>query len=128
MKKLILAILLMLVSTSAMAEWTLINSDGELNTYVDLYTIRKNGNKVKMWTLLDYKTARSLSTQSYSSMKMQYEYDCKNETGRILFISAYSGNMGSETAILPHSSVSSADPIIPDSIDQIRWRIACGKQ
>ncbi len=128
MHKLLISILLILVSTSVMAEWTLIDSNDETNTYVDLNTIRKIGNKVKIWSLLDHKTARALSSQSYSSMKIHYEYDCKNETGRLLFITAYSGKMGTETPILPQSADSSADPIIPDSIDQSRFEIACGKK
>ena len=55
MHKAILMMLLAVVSSSAMAEWTVVNENKEFIQYADLATIRKLGNKVKMWGLNDYK-------------------------------------------------------------------------
>ena len=53
-----LFLILTLVSTSAMAEWTLVGAnDLGITTYVDLDTIHKAGNTFKMWSLYDYKIA-----------------------------------------------------------------------
>jgi hypothetical protein len=60
MKKLLLTILLALVSISAMAEWTKIDETANAIQYIDLSTVLRHGNKVKMWSLVDYKTAKIL--------------------------------------------------------------------
>jgi hypothetical protein len=56
MKKLLL-ILMLVVSSSAMAEWVWVGKSEGFTTYVDPTTVRKSGNKVKLWRLTDYKTA-----------------------------------------------------------------------
>ena len=96
MKKLILAIALTAVSPSVMAEWTLIavNSDYGLNVYVDYATIRRNGDKVKMWRLYDYKTVQTGIRREWLSDITQQEFDCQNESSKILATSWYSRNMG----------------------------------
>ena len=43
--KLLIAALLAVFSTNVLAEWTRVDDD----TYVDLSTIRKSGDRVKMW-------------------------------------------------------------------------------
>ena len=51
MHKATLMMLLSVVSSSAVAEWTLVQTGKESNEYVDLATIRTSGNLAKMWTL-----------------------------------------------------------------------------
>ncbi len=43
--------ILAVVSSSAAAEWTLVQTGKQSNEYVDLATIRTSGNLSKMWTL-----------------------------------------------------------------------------
>jgi len=51
MPKAILIILLTVVSSSAMAEWVKVSEDKLVTAYADPTTIRKLGDKVKMWAL-----------------------------------------------------------------------------
>ena len=55
MKKLLLTLILAVMSSSAMAEWIAIHQDEEISTYANPATMRKSGNKVKMWVLFDQK-------------------------------------------------------------------------
>ena len=91
MKKLLLIFILVIVSNSAMAEWVeLGTSQDETGTiYANPATIRKSGNKVKMWDLTDYKTAQEVTGKQYMSSKSQIEYDCKEEQTRLLFANTY---------------------------------------
>jgi len=57
MRKAILAILLAVASSSAAAEWVEVDSDETLTFYINPTTIRRDGNLVRMWELLEYKTA-----------------------------------------------------------------------
>ena len=58
MKKLLLMLMLFSISTSVMAEWTALkwsHEDGGLTLFVDYTTIRKEGDIVKMFSLVDFK-------------------------------------------------------------------------
>lgn len=131
MLKLFLMILLAVVNSSAAAGWVKVaESDSETNTlYVDLATIRKAGHRVKMWTLLDNKTANTINGKSYISSKSHVGFDCKEEQWRMLYISYYSGNMGGGETVYVDSSSNPGEwiPIEPENSVRNAWEIACKK-
>lgn len=128
MKKYIFAMILMLTSTALMAEWKVISINEESTTYVDTKTIRRNGSQVKMWTLRDYQIPQNEGSGSYYSSKNQMVFDCKNESFKILGYYDYSGNMGNGNSvdyyIYPNPR---SIPIVPKTIVEREWEIACGK-
>jgi hypothetical protein len=131
MKKLTLLLLLM-ISTSVFAEWTEVSSDGaNMTGYVDLGTIKKKGHKVKMWSLSDFKTVQISKADNtrYLSSVSHYEYDCEEETGRQLDIYWYSSNMRRGEIVYSVPNIKDeAGSIIPDSIGEIDFKIACSKK
>jgi len=130
MKKLLLTLLLILVNTSAMAEWSVLSQDDNgigITVYVDLATIRKSGDKIKMWGLTDYKSAMESAEGRYLSKKSRWEYDCKEEQMRLLAMSTYSKNMGSGKILFLGSALLVWDPVVPGSIEEKFWRAACDK-
>jgi hypothetical protein len=107
-----------------MAEWVPIGDNGNGATiYVDPATIRKAGNKAKMWVMNDYET---MQNNEVLSQKIQYEFDCQNETGAILAVLSFPGSMGSGQG---RSSYKRSDsmPFSPGSVGDNYWKIACGK-
>ena len=131
MKRLLIGLMLLMTAGAANAEWTLIGSSGdEFIQYVDLATIRRNGNLVKMWDLADFKTVqKSAAGESYLSNKIQTEYDCKEEKSRSLAFTWFSGKMGSGKVVVSNGNVRDEwSPIGPGSIAEALWKIACGKQ
>lgn len=54
MKKIIL-LMLLVTSTNTMAEWATVGTFYGDNYYYDTQSIVRNGNKVKIWSLFDYK-------------------------------------------------------------------------
>ena len=92
MKRLTLLLLLM-VSTNVFAEWTRLSesADGDMTIYTDLGTIKRKGHKVKMWSLDDFKTVRESDGYRRLSAMSRYEYDCEEETSRLLDFLWYSG-------------------------------------
>jgi len=132
MKKLLLTLMLFVVSSSAVAEWTLVQTGKESNEYVDLATIRTSGNLSKMWTLTNIsKNIKNIRVGEKSfTVKAVHEYDCKKPQSRLLFAEWYNDYMG--TGRIDHSSKSPNSKwkaVIPGSnnIKEIRWKIACGK-
>ena len=118
--------LLAVVSSSAAAEWIQVDFDGNVTAYADLSSIRKEGDKVKMWNLIDYKTVRA--GNPYMSIRGQSEFDCRRERMRSLFLSFYSRNMGRGHVVDSDDDPARWRRVAPGSIDDSLWQIACGKR
>ena len=135
MKKII--VLLLLASSNlpmtVFAEWTKVgwSDDGEKTAYIDFQSLRKNGNKVKMWQLLDYKTVQIFPKDNtrHLSMLKRNEYDCSDETDRHLDMFWYSENMKEGEIVFSYPNMK-IEPraIIPGSIDETLFKRVCGKK
>ena len=131
LKRLLLITLLVMSGGPVYAEWVELGHTEGVNgftVYVDLDTIRRKGELVKIWALRDYKTIRTGAGGLFLSGKDQYEYDCAEEHTRVLAFTEFSGNMGSGNLVHSNSVEGKWEPVIPGSIDQGLWKIACGKK
>ena len=124
MKKLILVLLLL--STHALADWTRVDRNDDLDAYVDPATIHKQANIVNMWALLDYKTAHQWSDYLlYWSMKTQKEFDC--DAGQVHTLNSvfHFEHMGNGQSVYTVPGGTSWRPLPADSIDAILCKFAC---
>ena len=130
MYKIVGAILSAVVSAGAMAEWGNVGSNDVGTAYVDRSTIRRNGGVVKMWTLIDYASAKNESGRSsnYLSTKALYEYDCDGENVRTIYSLNHSGHMGNGEPLNKYDQATKWEPVPPGSFSQIQLKIACGKK
>jgi hypothetical protein len=130
MARLLLITLLVLSSGPAYAEWVAIGEDAQegVTLYVDLYTVRRNEDLVKMWYLLDYKTVQTVLQDSYLSKKTQAQLDCAEERIRSLAATIFSGNIGTGKVVYTDSDEGKWAAVVPGSLGQIMWNLACGKQ
>ena len=82
-----------------------------------------------MWSLFDFKVIQTNGEgKEYLTMTHQDEYDCNNETTQNLAIAEYAGRMGNGYLIQTLSSRDELQPIIPDTIAEFLWKIACKKK
>jgi hypothetical protein len=124
-----LLLLLAVASNSAAAAWVEVSDDEADTFYADPATIRKAGNMVKMWTLIDFKTVQVIGKgKSYLSMRRKAEYDCKEEQARTVYLSWHPGNMSGGDAVHSDADPGKWRPVPPGSVTEILWKIACGKQ
>ena len=129
MTRLLLIILPFLSNSPAYAEWVEIAAtDYGMTVYVDSDTLRHEGDLVKMWSLLDYKTTQTIGVGLFMSRKDQREYDCTKERDRVLTFTQFSGNMGSGKVGYSNSDGSDWAPVVPQSVNQTVWKFACGKK
>jgi hypothetical protein len=129
MRKAILLMILAVVSSNAAADWVEVGGNKNMISYVDPATIRKTGNKVKMWDLIDYYQAViPAHGKPYMSAKRQGEYNCKEDQSRLLYFSFHSGKKGGGEMVLSVSDPSKWQPVPPESIDEALWKFACGKR
>lgn len=112
-----------------MAEWTEISESdnkGGYTAYADLTSIRKAGNRVKMWTLFDYKTEQKVSGVIFLSKTIRRDYDCKGEHTRILAFKLFSWNMEQGKRMRSYNQPQQWKEIQPENKEEIGWNIACG--
>lgn len=100
MKKLLLFLILVVVNNSVVAEWILISENDQLILYSNPVTIIKSGNMVRMIRLTNFKTAQRINGKSYLSTKRQDEYDCLKQRYRIIYVNAYTENMGEGKVVI----------------------------
>ena len=95
--KLTLILLLLAVSIgTASAEWKRIVESDTATFYMDISTIRKDGNTVRVWSILDFKEKGRYGDVSHKS---RHEFDCKQERLRTLTLLPYTGHMAEGQAI-----------------------------
>ena len=128
MIRIILMLLLLGLSNSAMAEWSSITGTEIFMTYANLATIHKAGNMVQMLSLIDFKKPETYKGKLYMSMEVQAEYDCKEDKVRVLLSSMYSKNMAGGKVIGTDNNSSNWIPVPPHSFNKHLWKIACEKQ
>ncbi len=113
----------------AAPEWIAVGSSGGASTYADSAYLRKVGDIVTMWGLVDNKTARqSAPGKPYMSVRAQFKYDCKEEKVQMLYRSFHSGNMATGEIVNSNSYNEYWKPIPPDNFAGALWHFACAKQ
>ena len=128
MTRLLLITLLVLSSGPAYAEWLELSGDDRVTTYTDATTIQRTGDLVRMWELLNFQTLQE-SRNPYFSLKAVREYDCTLEQSRIISLYSYSGQMGTGEMVGSYlEDEVKWEPVMPGSLGQDVWKIACGKQ
>ncbi|MDO8811046.1 MAG: hypothetical protein Q7J38_03335 [Gallionella sp.] len=119
-----------------MAQWIMIGENKilSLTAYADPNTeavpknAKKNGDKLKMWKIYDYKTTQEASGYKFISAKFQDEYDCKEGQIRFLVNTTFSGNMSVGEAIFTNADAGKWRPVMPGSMDEAMWKFACRKK
>ena len=82
-----------------------------------------------MWRLFDFTTLMNDQGYKYRSSVTHHEYDCEENTLRMLDIALYSGNMGSGVAIYVNNNMKmETESIIPNTVGETIFKIACGKK
>lgn len=118
---------LILVSTPAAAEWTLIQTGDNENVYVDFDSLQKHGNLVTVSTLNDYNFAQQKKELSTQFTEL---HDCKYKKFKALSLSYYSENMAQGNVIAASSfnepEVAWSD-VVKYSVGELKANIVCSR-
>jgi hypothetical protein len=129
MYKILITLMPAFIANAVMADWSLVDksADGSAAIYIDIDTTQKTEDKVKMWSLGDFKTVKEFSEIQFLSSKYQKEYDCKQERARMLAFTLFSSNMGEGQVVYSNSDPDEWEPVASESVAKTLWEIACGK-
>lgn len=136
MAKIILMMLLTAVATNAMAEkngrflgmWEKVGESNGVTLYANPDTIERDGDTVKVWSLIDYRTSQPLDRDSYLSAKLQDSFNCQEGKVRILNGRYYPMNWGYGQSVNKDAIVSEWSPIVSNSKEVLLFNYACGKK
>lgn len=82
--------LLMLITSPAWAQWSLVSETEGAQFLVDFENIRKDNDRIKVWVLTNFSKPQKIKGHDIRSFRSRYELDCKQEQIRNLTISAFS--------------------------------------
>jgi len=136
-----LLITLMILSTvPAYAEWVAVEKDyltpGLQTVYVDPDTIRRVGNLVTLWQLIDFKLMQGnagmgplgYGPHRFLSTKTHKEFNCAEKRLRLLAFTEFSRRMGTGIAANGYVDKDNWLPVEQASINHALWEVACGKE
>ena len=124
--------LLFLSTVPAYAEWVAVEKDyllpGLQTVYVDPDTIRREGNLVTMWQLIDFKWMQgNRSPGRFLSTKTHKEFDCAETRLRLLAFTEFSRRMATGIPADGYVDKDNWLQVKPESINHALWEVACGK-
>jgi hypothetical protein len=132
--------LLFLSTVPAYAEWVAVEKDylvpGLQTVYFDPDTIRREGNLVTLWQLIDFKTMQGnagmgpfgFGPHRFLSTKTHKQFDCAERRVRLLEFTEFSRHMGTGKAANGYVDKDNWLPVEPESISYALWEVACGKE
>ena len=132
--------LLFLSSVPAYAEWVVVEkhylSPGLQTLYVDPDTIRREGNLVTLWQLIDFKWMQGnagmgrlgFGPHRFLSTKTHKQFDCAEKRLRLLAFTEFSRRMGTGIPADGYVDKGNWIPVERESINQALWEFACSKE
>ena len=129
-----LSIFLSLSSIPAYAEWVAVEKDyllpGLQTVYVDPESIRREGNLVTIWQLIDFTWMQGnpRGPHRFFSTKTHKQFDCAGKRVRLLAFTEFSRGMGTG---MPRDGYVDKDnwlPVEAESMSHALWEVACGKE
>jgi spermidine/putrescine-binding protein len=127
MNKLLTILILISISTTATAEWTLVQTGDNGSMYIDFDSLQKTGDLVTVLTLNDY-----YEPQQKDELSAQFKelHDCRNKKFKALSINYYSsplaqGNM--ITTVTLNEPETPWSDVVQYSIGELKANIICSR-
>lgn len=119
--------LLVLAIAPAWAGWQIVGSNAESNLFADNGPARREGDKVRMWDMIDYRELQERDGVSFRSMKVEVEYDCAARRFRNLSANLYPGRMADGEPVATYARPDAWQEIQAGSGIDLLAKFACDK-
>lgn len=118
---------MLFISTTAMAEWTLVQTGDNGNMYIDFDSLQKNGDLVTVVTLNDYNEPQHKEELSAQFREL---HDCRNKKFKALSINYYSSPLAQGDLIAAVTLNEAETPwtdVVKYSIGELKTNIICSR-
>ena len=117
--------MLIIYSANTVAKWTAMAQSYDYIQYVNLATIRKSGDIVSIWQLLDFKTMQNLNGQYYLSIELLQEVNCKARLTRSIRALLFYGQFAQGAMVKKLDMPNPWEEIQLESGGETLWKLAC---
>ena len=130
MKKILLFLTLINLTTSAFAELAKVTQINDETIYIKTDSIKRNGQIIAFWQLSDFMSAQSLEkiNLQYLSYYAKNEINCETNELRLLGVTFYSMNLAQGVVVTTFKYQNDFDYIIPNSQGEKISKFVCGKK
>ena len=118
----VLTVFLLLFATHVSAAWQIINRSDGVTYYIDIATVRKDGNVRRSWQLGDFKVRDSDGALSYRGL---VEYDCKEELVRLRSYALFAGHMANGKLLYISEKVEGWMAVAPETVGETQFKYVC---
>ena len=125
---LVFCTILALLSLDASAQWKQVSEGENSIDFIDITTLKKINNQLRVWVLYDYKSPKVIAGEVSNSLKTLKEFDCKEDRSRSLTSTFHSGQMGSGMVNYRLDTPTSWSYIAPDAVDSDLLNIVCKRK
>lgn len=127
MNKLLTILILISISTTAAAEWTLVQTGDNGSMYIDFDSLQKTGDLVTVLTLNDY-----YEPQQKDELSAQFKelHDCRNKKYKALSINYFSSPLAQGSLITTVTLNEPETPwsdVVQYSIGELKANIICSR-
>lgn len=129
MKKLLLGLILIVISTSAIADFKLItisqDDNGSYSVGLDTKDIKKSGKNLKKAWITDNYGDTQTTKSDMKSRKVLYEFNCKDGLYRVLQLVEYSGTNGGGKTLGSFFYKEDFVDINPNTLSEMFYKAIC---
>lgn len=109
----------------ARASWIGVAENDQIRVYASRATLVRQGNLVKMWSLLDYDAPQKGEKGDFHSAQAQDEYDCASRRTRLLAVTRHEGRMGAGKVVHADRTAGEWEDLPAQGLLPILFRFAC---
>jgi hypothetical protein len=115
------------VANASAADLLEVRATAHAKIYIDRETVQVKGDRASAWALWNFNDPRNNSfDESYRSVLIKNEYDCKRKTVRVVEVVEYAAPMAEGDALRSHSDYEHGeDALPPGSVGESIFEIAC---
>ena len=120
---------LILLSAPAAAAWVKVDAHGGIRFFVDPATLRRAGDVVKVWELVDFRSTQVRpDLKPFRSIRRLAEYDCRDDVSRQVTLSLHAGNMALGEIVHADADYGLWRPVPPGTAAENVLKMVCGRK
>ena len=113
--------------SSAFAGWIKLNQNEAMDIayFIDLENIRGSSERLRMWTLTDYRNIQAAKKIKYQSIKSLVEINCQSKNMRILAYSLYEKSMAKGKVVFSKGRPFKWEQVMPSTVNGLFLNVGC---
>lgn len=124
----LVTLMLLLSCATAQADWSRISYFDQGDFYIDRDTIKRDGDRREVWSMLDYRSPQMDSSgKIYRSTRSMLQFDCTHNMARAVHMAFFSGSKLRGNEISKMGSLKEWTAVPPDTPIREILKLVCAR-